>query len=37
MAKDVDCKLRDMFLSKATPAGAESKEAITEEQLTLAF
>ncbi len=31
MAKDVDTKLRDMFLSKAAPVDAESKEAITEE------
>jgi recombination protein RecA len=31
MAKDVDTKLRDMFLSKATPAEAEAK---TEEALT---
>ncbi len=31
MAKDVDTKLRDLFLSKAAPVDAESKEAITEE------
>jgi len=31
MAKDVDSKLREMFLSKATPADTESKEAVTEE------
>jgi len=31
MAKDVDSKLRDMFLSKATPADTESKEAETAE------
>jgi len=31
MAKDVDTKLRDMFLSKEAPADAESKEAVTEE------
>jgi len=31
MAKDVDSKLREMFLSKATPADTEPKEAVTEE------
>jgi recombination protein RecA len=30
MAKDVDSKLRDMFLSKVTPLNAEPEEAITE-------
>jgi recombination protein RecA len=30
MAKDVDSKLRDMFLSKVTPLNAEPEEALTE-------